>query len=240
MGDEWIWGDGAAAGTDRMFKESLMPFRLSLRTGIAVAIALFAAVSIAIVPAAAQTPPAPAATPAAPAQGAPAPAAPNATPAQGSQSGDVFGENTALTAQTIIYVKGSGTWDKAFDTITNALKKIDAYLDKEGIKASGMPMTIFTSTDDTGFQFQAAIPIAEPPKNPPKGEISIGNSPQGHALKFVHRGSYDGLDNTYEAITNYLDDKKLEAKDMFIEQYLTDPLTTNEDHLVVNVYVLIK
>jgi effector-binding domain-containing protein len=240
MGDEWIWGDGAAAGTDRMFKESLMPFRLSLRTGIAVAIALFAAVSIAIVPAAAQTPPAPAATPAAPAQGAPAPAAPNATPAQGSQSGDVFGENTALTAQTIIYVKGSGTWDKAFDTITNALKKIDAYLDKEGIKASGMPMTIFTSTDDTGFEFQAAVPIAEAPKNPPHGDMAVGQSPEGAALKFVHRGSYDDLDNTYEAITNYLDDKKLEAKDMFIEEYVTDPVKSEAGKLVVNVYVLIK
>ena len=69
------------------------------------------------------------------------------------------------------------------------------------------------------------------------GEIAVGTSPEGHALKFVHRGSYDGLDNTYEAITNYLDDhKRLEAKDMFIEQYVTDPLTTNEDHLVVNVY----
>jgi effector-binding domain-containing protein len=223
-----------------MFKESLMPFRLSLRTGIAVAIALFAAVSIAIVPAAAQTPPAPAATPAAPAQGAPAPAAPNATPAQGSQSGDVFGENTALEAQTIIYVKGSGTWDKAFDTITNALKKIDAYLDKEGIKASGMPMTIFTSTDDTGFEFQAAVPIAEAPKNPPHGDMAVGQSPEGAALKFAHRGSYDDLDNTYEAITNYLDDKKLEAKDMFIEEYVTDPVKSEAGKLVVNVYVLIK
>ena len=44
------------------------------------------------------------------------------------------------------------------------------------------------------------------------------------------------MDNTYEAITNYLDEKRLEAKDMFIEQYVTDPLTTNEDNLVVNVY----
>ena len=63
----------------------------------------------------------------------------------------------------------------------------------------------------------------------------VGTSPEGHALKFVHRGSYDGLDNTYEAITNYLDERRLEAKDMFIEQYVTDPLSTNEDHLVVNV-----
>jgi effector-binding domain-containing protein len=56
----------------------------------------------------------------------------------------------------------------------------------------------------------------------------------------VHRGSYDGLDNTYEAIANSLDDKRLEAKDMFIEQYVTDPLTTNEENLVVNVFVMIK
>ena len=97
-----------------------------------------------------------------------------------------------------------------------------------------------TATDDTGFQYQAAIPVAEPPKTPPKGEIGVGTSPEGHALKFIHRGSYDGLDNTYEAITNYLDEHKLEAKDMFIEQYLTDPLTADEDHLVVNVYVLVK
>jgi effector-binding domain-containing protein len=103
-----------------------------------------------------------------------------------------------------------------------------------------MPITVFTSTDDTGFSFEAALPLAEPPKNPPRGEIAVGTSPQGHALKFVHRGSYDGLDNTYEAITNFLDEKRLEAKDMFIEQYVTDPLTTNEENLVVNVFVMIK
>ena len=43
--------------------------------------------------------------------------------------------------------------------------------------------------------------------------MSVGQSPEGKALKFVHRGSYDNMDNTYEAITNHLDDKKLEAKD---------------------------
>ena len=56
--------------------------------------------------------------------------------------------------------------------------------------------------------------------------MSIGKSPEGKALKFVHRGSYDNMDNTYEAITNHLDDKKLEAKDTFIEEYITDPLKT--------------
>ena len=60
------------------------------------------------------------------------------------------------------------------------------------------------------------------------------------ALKFVHRGSYDAMDSTYEAITNYLDDKRLEAKDLFIEEYTTDPVKVDPDKLVVNVFVPIK
>ena len=131
-------------------------------------------------------------------------------------------------------------WDSAFDTISGAFKKLKAYIDKEGLKTDGPPMTIFTQTDDTGFQFQAAVPIAEPPKNPPHGDIAIGQSPEGHALKFVHHGSYDELDNTYEAITNYLDEKRLEAKDLFIEQYETDPVTADGKKLVVDVLVLLK
>jgi len=178
-----------------------------------------------------QTPPTAPAKPDAP---------PAATPAAPAQAGDPFGEDTTLTAKPIAYVKGTGTWDNAFETITGSLKTVKAYVNKEGLKIDGEPMTIFTSTDDTGFQLQAAIPIVEPPKSPPSGTVAVGTSPEGHALKFVHRGSYDGLDNTYEAITNYLDERKLEAKDMFIEQYVTDPSTANEDHLVVNVYVLVK
>jgi len=209
-----------------------MPFRLALRTAVAAAAFALVVALAAPLPAWSQSPAqAPAVTP------TPAPAAPAAAPAQ---PGDVFGESTTLTAKTIIYVKGSGTWDKAFETITNSFKKIKIYLDKEGIKADGLPMTIFTATDDTGFEYEAAIPIAEAPKNPPHGDILLGQSPDGQALKFVHRGSYDDLDNTYEAITNYLDDKRLEAKDMFVEEYVTDPVTADAGKLVVNVYVLIK
>jgi effector-binding domain-containing protein len=170
----------------------------------------------------------------------PAPSAQPAPQNAPARPADAFGEDAALTAKTIIYVKGSGTWDKTFDIISGSFKKIKTYLDKEGIKPDGLPMTIFTATDDTGFEYQAAVPIAEAPKNPPRGELAIGHSPEGKALKFVHRGSYEDLDNTYEAITNYLDDQRLEAKDMFIEEYETDPATTDIKKLVVHVYVLIK
>lgn len=156
------------------------------------------------------------------------------------QPGDAFGEEVTLTEQTIIFVAGSGKWDNAFETIVNAFKTVNGYLTKAGIKPSGPPMTIYTSTNDTSFQFQAALPLAEAPKDKPSGDITVGKTTAGRAFKFIHRGSYDDMDTTYDAITNFLDEKQLDATGLFVEKYLTDPTSTPEDKLVVEVYVPVK
>ncbi len=164
---------------------------------------------------------------------------PAASPAP-LQPGDPFGLEVDLPERTIVYLRGEGTWDKAFEILLDAFKSLNQYLDKQGIKPNGPAMTIYTATDDAGFKFQAALPIAEAPKSPPRGDIAIGKSPSGKALKFIHRGSYDAMDTTYEAITNYLEEKRLEAKDLFVEEYAGDPTTSSQDKLVVTVYVPIK
>lgn len=177
---------------------------------------------------AAPNPPAPAPAPATPGQPAPV------------QGADPFGEEVTLAPKTIVYLKGSATWDSAFETLVDAFKSVQAYVAKEGLKTEGPLMTVYTGMDDTGFQFQAAIPIAEEPKEAPRGDIAIGKSPSGKALKFVHRGSYDSMDATYDAITNFLDERRLEAQDSFVEEYVTDPVTTPEDKLVINILVPLK
>jgi effector-binding domain-containing protein len=226
-----------------------------------------AAITAGLAPALAQSPPAAPAvtgtpTPA-PAASAPAPAAtpapeasPSATPAPPSdaaqtpatpppaatapvQAADPFGEEIMLAPKTVVIAKGTGNWDSAFDALTDSLKALSALLDKQGIKPAGNSIIVYTSTDDTGFTYLAEIPVDQDPKNLTRN-MSVGKSPEGKALKFIHRGSYDNMDNTYEAITNHLDDKKLEAKDTFIEEYITDPLKTEEDKLVINIYVPLK
>jgi effector-binding domain-containing protein len=189
-------------------------------------------------PSAPGTPPAPAAPPVVAQPSAPTTPAPPPAPAP-VQTADPFGEEIALTPKTVVLIKGSANWDSAFETLTDSFKQLSALLDKQGIKRAGNQMIVYTSTDDTGFTFLAEFPVDQEPKNLGKN-MSIGKSPDGKALKFVHRGSYDNMDNTYEAITNFLDDKKLEAKDTFIEEYITDPLKTAEDKLEINVYVPLK
>ena len=214
-----------------------------------------AAISLAMGNVQAQSPPAatppPAAAPAPAPTATPAPAAsPSAAPPAAAppaaaetpapvQTADPFGEEITLTQKPVVIIKGNANWDSAFDTLIESFKSLSALLDKQGIKPTGNSMIVYTSTDDTGFTYLAEMPVDQDPKNLTK-DMSIGKSPEGKALKFVHRGSYDNMDNTYEAITNHLDDKKLEAKDTFIEEYITDPLKTAEDKLVINVYVPLK
>jgi effector-binding domain-containing protein len=177
---------------------------------------------------------------------APAGAQGAATPQENSsrpetlQPGDAFGEEVNLPEQTIVFFAGSGQWDNAFDTIVDGFKAVNGYLQKVGIKPAGPPMTIYTSTNDTSFQFRAAFPITEAPKTPPTGDIAVSKTLPGKAYKFVHRGSYDDMDTTYDAITNFLDEKQLDAKGLFIEQYVTDPITTPQEKLVVEVFVPVK
>jgi effector-binding domain-containing protein len=230
------------------------PFRLAMVALVPAVISLGLPVALAqsppaAPPAASTTPtPAPTATPApapatSPSVTPTAPPATAETPAPAAvapvQTADPFGEEITLTPKNVVIIKGNANWDSAFDTLMDSLKTLTALLDKQGIKPSGNSMIVYTSTDDSGFTYLAEMPVDQEPKNLTKA-MSMGKSPDGKALKFVHRGSYDNMDNTYEAITNHLDDKKLEAKDTFIEEYIADPLKTAEDKLVINVYVPLK
>ena len=119
----------------------------------------------------AQAPPAPGTTPATPAPAAPGPEKP--APTAPASPTDPFGLEVNLTERTIVYFKGTGNWDAAFDTIVDGFKTVKAYMDKAGIKPAGPPITIYTATDDTSFSFQAAFPISEAPKDPPKETLRL-------------------------------------------------------------------
>lgn len=146
-----------------------------------------------------------------------------------------------LSPRTIIYMKGNGSWDDALETLQDAFRSVYAYLDKQGIQRTGPPLTIYTEFDDTNFTFQAAVPIAEAPKDPPKGDIAVGQTPAGKALRFAYKGSFHQMEDTiYNSIPEYLDEKQLEPSGTFIEEYQTDPVTTPEDKFDISIFVLLK
>jgi effector-binding domain-containing protein len=217
-------------------------------SGVALACGLLLAASVAPHgPALAQAPEAVPVTPQAPAspggetQPAPAmPSAPEPQPPPGVPS-DASAVTLELAPRIVAYLHASADWEEGFKTVRNELAKVNAAIKKAGLTPSGHPFALFLDTDDKSFQFDAMVPVAEKPEsNELSDGVKIGTSPSGKAMKFLHRGSYDEIDSTYDLITAFLDEKGLESQNRFIEEYLTDTSEPDDPSLEADIYVLLK
>ena len=191
--------------------------------------------------------------PAAPAQPAtpPATATPPAANVPDSNAGSTdksppdtsISQTMTLQPHPVIQLNGQATWDEGFKTLNDAFTKLNDNLAKANIKPTGNPMAVFTETDDAGFKFTAMVPVEKAPDAKPAdlaADVGFGDSPGGKAMKFQHRSAYDDIDSTYEAITAYLDEKGLEAKNMFAEEYLNRTKASDDNSLEVDIYVFLK
>ncbi len=173
----------------------------------------------------------------------PAPSAPSTSESQpppGVPSDD-SAATLELTPRIVAYLHASAIWEDGFKTVRSELAKVETAIKKAGLTPSGHPFALFLETGDKSFQFDAMVPLAEKPAvNELSEGVRIGESPSGKAIKFLHRGSYDEIDSTYDLITAFLDEKGLESQNRFIEEYLTDTTEPDYVNLESDIYVLLK
>jgi effector-binding domain-containing protein len=174
------------------------------------------------------------------AQGTPPPAGAAARPTLVPGSGDpVNVDEVTLPGKPAAVLSGQSTWDDGFQNLKNAFRKIEEELTRAAIAPAGRPLTVFLQTDDLGFRYDAVIPVppgleGRPPLSP---EVRFGTTPEGKALRFVHKESYDEIDSTYETIEAYLEAKGVAVKGAFIEEYVTDLTEPTDPNLEINIFV---
>lgn len=152
------------------------------------------------------------------------------------------GENTVeIPARPALVIQGSAEWLEGYAAIENAFQRLRAETSRAGLKANGAPLAVFVFTDDMGFRFQAMLPVEEPATAPTlAGEFNLGKTPGGRAVKFEHRGAYDEIDATYDAVTAWLDDRNLVAHDFFVEEWVKEGSSASDIDAAVDVYVFVK
>ena len=156
------------------------------------------------------------------------------------QRADGFGDPAEMLPVPVLQKKSQARWDDGFAAIVATLKQVDAEMARLKLKPAGSSFIVYTATDDAGFEFEAAVPFSGVTTEKPLGGMEFSASPAGKALRFTHRGPYDAMDPTYEQIANLLDAKDLEAQDLYVEEYRSDPRTTPEDDLVIDIWVPLK
>lgn len=180
----------------------------------------------------------------APAPGKTPPPEAKEEPGKGQESAEASLESQTveLAARPALTLKGEAPLDDAQKAIADALDKLNAAAAKAGVKLSGKPIAVFSETSEKAIRFEAMLPLEKAPEGKGKleGGVEVGATPAGKALKFEHRGPYEDIESTYEAITAFLDEKGLDTKDGFIEEYLSNLADTEDEEGEVDIYIFVK
>ncbi|MDI4655760.1 GyrI-like domain-containing protein [Xanthobacter autotrophicus] len=146
-------------------------------------------------------------------------------------------QEITLSPVPVLTLAGSATWEEAFEKLVASVKQTDAELQRLGLARSGDTFIVYTSSDDLSFEYEIQVPFSGTTTRKPGEGMKLGGSHAGKVLKFTHAGSFADMDNTYEQIANYLDEKNVEQNDMYIEQYRTDIVTGSPDALTIDILV---
>jgi len=150
-------------------------------------------------------------------------------------------EIAEMEPQTILYIESvsSQAPDDIAEALADAYREISIFIVENGLQVSAQPMAISRGWHDSGYSFDAAIPIAAADLEL-SGNVRIGETPAGKVLRVVHRGGYDQMMPTYEKIAAYMGAHGLEESGISWEQYISDPGNTRTDELITHVYFLLK
>jgi effector-binding domain-containing protein len=149
-------------------------------------------------------------------------------------------DEVTLVAKPAAVVRGELPWDDNLAKLNGVFARIKAALDKAGVKPAGRPVVIFLDSDDVKFKYEALVPLPEGidlQKLALGDGVVLGRTPEGKAIRFAHKGSYDEIDGTYEVVTAYLDAKGIEVKDPIIEEYLVEGVGSDDASMELHIYV---
>jgi len=146
-----------------------------------------------------------------------------------------------VTPVDILFIQSTSSQDPAdiAEVLATAYREITAFMNQNGIEIAGQPMAITHASSKNGYAFDAAVPVVRKDVEL-TGNVQLGTSPAGRAIRAVHRGPYDEMVPTYEKISAYMGAHGLREGAVSWEQYISDPGETAKDDLITHIYFLIE
>jgi AraC family transcriptional regulator len=115
------------------------------------------------------------------------------------------------------------TRDEIAAALSECLPTVFAYAQSHGLAIAGPPLARYPEVSMGSLVLESGVAIAAPPPAEPDDGIEAITIPAGTAAVAIHKGPYDRLPETYQAIEAWIRDKGLSTAGPPTETYLTDP-----------------
>jgi effector-binding domain-containing protein len=161
-------------------------------------------------------------------------------------------ENKEVTVPPILVAQCHSTSSPAPEAVAAAMGaafgKVQAFLQRNSLRAAGPPRAIYTGWGVSSVEFTAAIPIAQVPAGVLDTEdVKIAAVPECSALRFEHHGPYSELPGTYARIEAWLRGRggiKTPADwahySPMWEEYQNDPAATPPSDLLTHIFLTLR
>ncbi len=130
-------------------------------------------------------------------------------------------EFTSLPEVIYAGIKKTTQWENIGNEMGELYPKINAFIQKNVLSASGMPFTIYHSINEGEIVFECGIPVNK--AFPSSADIDCGKRVAGKYAFGVHTGNYETLETTHSAIQEWIAAHGFSITGGPIEVYVTDP-----------------
>ncbi|MCX7554346.1 SRPBCC family protein [Marinicella sp. S1101] len=143
--------------------------------------------------------------------------------------------------QSILYVSTSANTNQDVAPIIQAAyDEITTFMFANNIEFAGQPIAITRSWENDVWEFDAAIPVNISSIEGDTGDVMLGQTYAGTAVKYVQMGSYDQGEASYALMDAYLVENELQINGDLWEVYVNDPQNVAEADIITHFYQPIK
>lgn len=119
----------------------------------------------------------------------------------------------------------------------SAYQKIMEHLNSIGEYPSDAPFVAYYNMDMERLDIDVGFPVSR--KLPEKEDIKAIELPGGRYVRCIHTGPYSAMEDTYNALMKWMEERHLEAAGTVYEFYLNSPETVPEEKLETRIMFLL-
>ena len=126
-----------------------------------------------------------------------------------------------IGAQPIVGVRTTAKMSELGQIMGPLFGEVMGHIQRNGQHPAGMPFAIYHDMNGGEVDVECGIPVSSPIEG--EGRISAGELPAGRVATVTHTGPYEGLRETWAALTEWMSSQGLVPAGAPWEVYVTDP-----------------